>query len=482
MSSSWMHDNLGLLGNKTLRQICMPGSHDAGMSEFKGPTVHTLFASPYNTLTQDQSIIGQLQFGVRFFDIRPVIGGLNGDFETGHYGYIDFIKSWQGANGQSIASIVDEINRFTTINRELIILELSHDLNTNNGNNNYTAFNSVEWKNLFEKLKQLNNLFNPKEPPSDLTKLTLNDFIQKQAAVVVIVPDKDVDNKDIDLTGYSGFYHKSKFPYNGEYSNTNDFHTMANGQLAKLGTYRPYTSTDSNMPCFMLFWTLTQQGAQVLTTDSIKNMANLANPHLEGTLLPVCASNTFPNIILIDNVTFDISEIAMKINTGNTAKLPGRGQYFVGDWTGDHKDKLAVLCINKIFWQANIGDSVGLFYPFNSGIVLGNRGPFDQLLVGDWTGDGKDKFAVRMGNKIIYQQFVGDPTGIEVVYGNGQTEDQYLVGDWTGDGKDKFAVRRGNIIILQVHINDTIGIQFFLWQRNIRRPISCRRLDWRRLG
>jgi lactocepin len=46
--------------------------------------------------------------------------------------------------------------------------------------------------------------------------------------------------------------------------------------------------------------------------------------------------------------------------------------------------------------------------------------PEDQYLVGDWTGDGKDKLAVRRGNKIYYQQgTINDTAGVEVSYGNG---------------------------------------------------------------
>ena len=37
----------------------------------------------------------------------------------------------------------------------------------------------------------------------------------------------------------------------------------------------------------------------------------------------------------------------------------------------------------------------------------------------DWTGDGKDKIAVRRGNQIIYQAHIGDGTGTAINYGNG---------------------------------------------------------------
>lgn len=32
-TANWMRNSLNLLGHKTLNDICIPGSHDAGMSE-----------------------------------------------------------------------------------------------------------------------------------------------------------------------------------------------------------------------------------------------------------------------------------------------------------------------------------------------------------------------------------------------------------------------------------------------------------------
>ncbi|HEY7767962.1 MAG TPA: hypothetical protein VIB55_07250, partial [Longimicrobium sp.] len=112
--AAWMQQNLGVLGGRSLRHLCIPGSHDAGMSVY---TSGTAFATRCNTLTQTSGILGQLQFGVRYFDIRPVISA--GQYLTGHYGNIGQINSWQGANGQSIASIISDVNAFTGANQEL---------------------------------------------------------------------------------------------------------------------------------------------------------------------------------------------------------------------------------------------------------------------------------------------------------------------------------------------------------------------------
>ena len=82
--SSWMGDFL--LSNKsdyTLKDIVIPGSHDAGMSVLTaagGQQKGTI--NECNTLTQVLNIEGQLESGIRMFDLR--IGIYNGEMYTKH--------------------------------------------------------------------------------------------------------------------------------------------------------------------------------------------------------------------------------------------------------------------------------------------------------------------------------------------------------------------------------------------------------------
>ncbi|MDY5132118.1 hypothetical protein R6G99_11670, partial [Actinotignum timonense] len=72
----------------------------------------------------------------------------------------------------------------------------------------------------------------------------------------------------------------------------------------------------------------------------------------------------------------------------------------------------------------------------------------DEVLVGDFDGDGKDTFAVRRGNTFYVQNsLVGG--NAEQVFSYGRAGDEVLVGDFDGDGKDTFAVRRGNTFYVQ---------------------------------
>lgn len=195
-----MHQNLPVIGGRTLKQLAIPGTHDAGMSSITG---HTVFGTPCDTITQSETINGQLRMGSRYFDIRPVIS--KGEFYTGHYGFIKELKMWQGANGQSIDDVIDDINDFTKTNAELIILNLSHDLDTDVGGKDFEQFNDDQWHALFTKLTRLSHLFVAPNPTSvDLTSLTLNQYIgHGTAAVVVIVETPAVD---MGVFSHWGFY------------------------------------------------------------------------------------------------------------------------------------------------------------------------------------------------------------------------------------------------------------------------------------
>ena len=303
-AASWMQDNLNLLGDKPLKKICLTGSHDSGMSVF---TSGTLGAFDCNTLTQSRNIQGQLTLGARYFDIRPVISG--GQYYTGHYSHIKNL-TWQGANGQSIQSIIADINAFTSNNQELVVLNLSHSLNTDVGNNSYRPFTQSEWDNLFAQLSTLKNLYKVGDDPNiDLTSLTLNKFIQNSSAVVIIVEEC------VDLDNYQGqgFYLYKNFDVYNSYADTNDLPKMADDQLRKM-------KQQTGKSYFLLSWTLTQDNTQAATcflgtASSIKDLANQANQSLPRMLYPSVSSSEFPNIIYTDNiVNSDSAALAMAVN------------------------------------------------------------------------------------------------------------------------------------------------------------------------
>jgi hypothetical protein len=308
--ANWMQVNLGDIGNLSLRQLSMPGSHDAGMSKRTGGTGLT---NDCNTLTQTTGIAGQLAAGARYFDIRPVITG--GSFATGHYtGGADVLGSFQGANGQWISEIISEVNAFTANNKELIVINLSHTLNTDVGTSSYRAFNQEEWNRLFTQLQGLNNLLVASSLPSgfsassgDLSTLKLNQFISGRAAVVLVAEGS------VDL---GSWYGKGIFNYGqygnlyNSYSDSSNYQTVRDDQINKL--------TNNHGTLHLLSWTATQNSTQAaLCTKSIVTMANELNPILYTDLINAVSPtrNIVPNVLYVDAMSnSDIVGLAMAYN------------------------------------------------------------------------------------------------------------------------------------------------------------------------
>ncbi len=123
--------------------------------------------------------------------------------------------------------------------------------------------------------------------------------------------------------------------------------------------------------------------------------------------------------------------------TANHVFMYGRfaDEVLIGDWDGDGTDSITVRRGN-VFYVNNEprgGEAEHVF-------VYGH--PDDTVLVGDWDGDGIDTLAVRRGAEYhVKNNLAGGPADQVVVYG--RAGDQVVVGDWDGDTLDTFAVRRG---------------------------------------
>ncbi|PSR99062.1 hypothetical protein PHLCEN_2v4219 [Hermanssonia centrifuga] len=301
--TAWMQSMVSYLGFLTLRNICMPGSHDAGMSSIDGSTAGVTNS---DAITQTNSIGGQLAFGSRYFDIRPVIS--SGIFKTGHYSQ-ESTGIWAGANGQTMSSLIGEINAFTGDNAELIILNLSHDLNTDSG---YVSFTSSDWTNLFQQMLEIEHLFVAPNPTTvDLSTMRLEQFIGNGEAAVVVVVQSSVGESTIGSYASSGFYPYGAFDVYNSYINTDNANTMMNDQFTKLAQQRQ--SPDD--PLFLLSWILEQSVADIVGSDSILDLALTAYPMLFAELFNYATQNSYPNILYIDNIhNADVTALALAVN------------------------------------------------------------------------------------------------------------------------------------------------------------------------
>lgn len=300
--TNWMSYNLDTLGCMTLRELCIPGSHDSGMSQVSAYTAGVIDSE---LITQTLDIGGQLNAGIRWFDVRPVIAG--GAFSTGHYSNTRI--GTKGGDGQNITNIINQINAFTATNNELIILELSHSFYTD-GPANYPPLNTEQWTELMQQMQSIQYLAALPSDVTDISTIPLSDFNLATSAAVVVIIRENVDPSAYPTTG--GFYNSDYYPVYNQYSNTDDLDTMEQDQISKLQTQRTSTSDQT----FQLSWTLTEVIGIGSATTSVLDLAAEADQNLYYGIWPYLTFDSYPNVIEIDNVDElgTVTALAMAIN------------------------------------------------------------------------------------------------------------------------------------------------------------------------
>lgn len=123
----WMEETLyPAKAGYTLRDIAIPGAHDAGMSVLTatgGQQSGTI--NECNTLTQTQNIKEQLNAGIRMFDLR--IGSYNNALYAKHCSSDCMTEAIGGGYGERLSSILYAIKDFLTTNKkETVLLSFSH--------------------------------------------------------------------------------------------------------------------------------------------------------------------------------------------------------------------------------------------------------------------------------------------------------------------------------------------------------------------
>ena len=79
-------------------------------------------------------------------------------------------------------------------------------------------------------------------------------------------------------------------------------------------------------------------------------------------------------------------------------------------------------------------------------IAYGRTG--DEILVGDWDGDGVDTLCVRRGSTYYFKNSISGGEA-DTVIAYGRPADRVLVGDWDGDGMDTLCVRRDSMYYIK---------------------------------
>jgi hypothetical protein len=127
-----------------------------------------------------------------------------------------------------------------------------------------------------------------------------------------------------------------------------------------------------------------------------------------------------------------------------------------GDWDGDGVDSPAVRRGATFYFRQSSSSG-----PADTVVTYGR--PDDGVLAGDWDGDGTDTLAVRRGN--VYYLSDALLGGVADVVTFGRAGDAAFAGDWDGDGRDTLALRRENRLYLSNTVSGGAAEHAFAYGR-----------------
>ena len=304
--ANWMRDRLGRLGNVKLRNLVLPASHDSGM--------YTAGLSVI-AKTQELSILGQLEYGIRYFDLRPKFDAGDERIDI-HHG---------GVEGPTLAEVLLDIQAFAAAGgrQELIIIDFSHFEDFG------TAGSSLGYDLFVEQVEEALGAYLVKTKPEGvrLSELTLADFVRGGTAILV-----SVDEDWAVRSPHPGFWvfrncatwdkRLEEYPYvvaDGDlrvfdrYTNTGDYEDMKQDQLAKYDAYDGMCASDPELVCdlFLLSWTLTPWTAVWLESKD-------CNRHLGNVMAETAVPNQYgevPNLLYVDYCEFArVTDVALFTN------------------------------------------------------------------------------------------------------------------------------------------------------------------------
>lgn len=135
-----------------------------------------------------------------------------------------------------------------------------------------------------------------------------------------------------------------------------------------------------------------------------------------------------------------------------------RDEIIVGDWDGDGKDTLGIRRGNSFYLHNSLrGGTADHEFSF------GRLG--DDVVVGDWNGDGKDTLGVRRGTTFyLNDSFRGG--NAEHQFNYGRQDDEVLIGNWNGGRADTISVRRDTTFYINFALRGGVADREYRYGRS----------------
>jgi len=328
---SWMGKMLQTRNSQlTLKDIVIPGAHDAGMSmltEVAGQQKGTI--NSCNTLTQRLNIAGQLNAGIRMFDFR--VGTLRDTLFLKHSSSDCVRESVGGAYGEKLSTALEAIRIFLEQNTdEFILISFSHFCETE------TPLQQI--KNEIRTLLGDSMLFAAKEqqlltevPLSALAGKVLLLFEVDKADWPYFPPTSMTDSSSLSLN-FSRYYASTNHLKKMMGAQENFFKRIGKGgvglnDLIRLDWQLTQSPTEASMVCNefqservgMVVNSLMLLSNLVGRYKSIIKLADYCNKKLPAAMdewmsKGIIRRNNKPNILYVDNAGVWITDLCIRLN------------------------------------------------------------------------------------------------------------------------------------------------------------------------
>ncbi len=299
---NWMQDILVLHPNARLKDISIPGAHDAGVYQLN----NCLLGNACNVQTQYLDMKNMLESGVRIFDVRPVYK--DGVFWTYHASGCNGI----GCDGDNMENFLQQTKDYLDNHNELIIFEVSNFCNTNSQDVSFlNLLNSI----LADRIYQDDGTIT-----TNFVDRPLQSILNDGKGKVVLLMDALNSATENRAEGY--FAH-SYLRRTGSYANKFIFEEMLANQLSKFNNYD--TTSEA---LFRLSYTLTLNDSLAFDCakpgkhTSIESLAVDARAKIAPIFDEWVANGTIikgkiPHIIYVDFANTTITEQCIKISEFN---------------------------------------------------------------------------------------------------------------------------------------------------------------------
>ncbi|KAK4153515.1 PLC-like phosphodiesterase [Chaetomidium leptoderma] len=306
---NWMRKMYDVIGDRLVRHLIMPGTHDAGMSKITNKI--TSIGSEQNTQNQGVNIYDQLRAGSRWFDLR--IGSIhpNDNAAKNNGFWVMHVNDELGTlaignTGESLDEVISEINRFTSENPgEIVFFTMRYLV----GRYELPDRGPIMWNagvvnDFFSKLRAINNRCLNLDTSTGFQNQKASYFMDQNEGkgCVIMLLNGHLDGGGVPRESPGdGIYDKGRMDINDHWSDKMQAVDMAPDQVRNWRSAARGGASDYGN--FMIAQWLVTPDALASTAYSLQNFAiQPTNPSLYWAGVNGMDPEHWPNVLLVDYI------------------------------------------------------------------------------------------------------------------------------------------------------------------------------------